>query len=115
MKRAVDRDTREYQELYFFLLKTFMSGDVEGKGIVTPEAFDIMIEEAAASPRRFGLAPSSEEMFKTKEVSIHIWIVKNLDSRYSGSFGTVRLNTVISQGPANMQTIAIDMYDTEAH
>ena len=68
MKRAVDRDTREYQELYFFLLKTFMSGDVEGKGVVTPEAFDIMIEEAAASPRRFGLAPSSEEMFKSKEV-----------------------------------------------
>ena len=34
-------------------------------GAVKPVEFDAMIEVAAAAPRRFGLAPSSKEMFKT--------------------------------------------------
>ena len=70
--KAVDKTSPEYRELYFFLLKTFQAGDKERKGRVTPEAFDLMIEAAAAAPRRFGLAPRSETMFKTDEVSENV-------------------------------------------
>jgi len=64
IKRAVNKQTPEYKELYFFLLKTFQAGDVNQAGQVDPVAFDKMIEEAAAAPRRFGLAPKTSDMFK---------------------------------------------------
>lgn len=63
IKKAVDKNSPEYKELYYFLLKTFQAGDVERCGAVNPFAFDKMIEAAAAAPRRFGLAPRTEEMF----------------------------------------------------
>ena len=69
IKAAVDKSTPQYKELYFFLLKTFQKGDVDRKGEVTPEAFDKMIEDAAAAPRRFGLAPKTEELFPNEAVS----------------------------------------------
>ena len=52
-----------FRELYFFLVKTFMKGDKEKAGLVGPRAFDFMIEDAAAAPRRFGLAPSTDALF----------------------------------------------------
>ena len=69
IRKAVDVSTPEYRELYFFLLKTFQAGDVNREGRVGPEAFDKMIEAAAAAPRRYGLAPSTASMFKTESVS----------------------------------------------
>jgi len=63
VKRATDKSSPEYRELYFFLLKTFQSGDVMRTGEVDPVSFDKMIEAAAAAPRRHGLAPKSEAMF----------------------------------------------------
>ena len=58
-----------YRELYFFLLKTFQSGDVMRTGEVDPVSFDKMIEAAAAAPRRHGLAPKSSAMFANDTVS----------------------------------------------
>ena len=69
IKKAVDRSTPEFNELYCFLLKTFQDGDEEKTGEVGPVAFDKMIEAAAEAPRRFGLAPKSSAMFKTDSVS----------------------------------------------
>ena len=68
IKKAVNKNSPEYKELYFFLLKTFQAGDVERSGAVGPYAFDMMIEAAAAAPRRFGLAPRTEEMFPNEMV-----------------------------------------------
>merc|ERR1712045_641655 len=65
VKRAVDPANKEYEELYYFLLRTFQAGDKNGYGEVEPAEFDEMIECAAAAPRRFGLAPKTSEMFKT--------------------------------------------------
>ena len=70
IKKAVNTETQEYQELYYFLLRTFQAGDKEGYGEVAPAEFDDMIECAAQAPRRFGLAPKTEEMFKTAHVCI---------------------------------------------
>ena len=70
IKKAVNRNSEEYKELYHFLARTFQAGDKDGYGEVGPAEFDEMIECAAEAPRRFGLAPKTDEMFKTKGVSI---------------------------------------------
>merc|ERR1712113_212610 len=64
VKRAVEPANKEYEELYYFLLRTFQAGDKNGYGEVEPAEFDEMVECAAAAPRRFGLAPKTSEMFK---------------------------------------------------
>lgn len=90
MKRAVVKGTVEREQLYNFLLKTFQDGDVDRLGRVTPEAFDLMIESAAASPRRFGLAPKSHEMFQNAAVSKKkkiIVLLMYLSTRHLGPFG----------------------------
>merc|ERR1719150_3625626 len=66
IKRAVNTKSPEYKELYAFLMRTFQAGDKEGYGEVGPAEFDEMIECAANAPRRFGLAPKTEELFKSK-------------------------------------------------
>merc|ERR1712223_997613 len=66
IKRAVNTKSPKYKELYAFLMRTFQAGDKEGYGEVGPAEFDEMIECAANAPRRFGLAPKTEDMFKTK-------------------------------------------------
>ena len=70
VKKAVDKSGPEYRELYFFLVKTFVDGDINRDGSVGPKAFDKMIEAAARAPRRFGLAPSSDQMFGTPAVRL---------------------------------------------
>merc|ERR1711994_467851 len=65
IKNAVNTGSAEYKELYCFLLRTFQAGDKEGYGEVGPAEFDEMIECAAAAPRRFGLAPTTAELFKS--------------------------------------------------
>ena len=68
VKKAINPRNEEHKELYHFLVRTFQAGDVSGYGEVGPAEFDEMIECAAAAPRRFGLAPKTEDMFKSKGV-----------------------------------------------
>merc|ERR1712156_1259269 len=67
IKKAVNRNSEEYKELYCFLMRTFQAGDKEGYGEVGPAEFDEMIECAAEVPRKFGLAPKNEDMFKNDQ------------------------------------------------
>ena len=69
IKKAVDPSSKEYEELYYFLLRTFQAGDKGGYGEVQPAEFDEIIECAAAAPRNFGLAPASEDIFDNIDVS----------------------------------------------
>ena len=64
IKKAVHKTTPEYRSLYFFLLKCFSDADRDRDGAVNSKEFDAMIEIAAEVPRRFGLAPSSSQMFR---------------------------------------------------
>lgn len=63
IKAAMDKNSAQYRELYFFLLHNFQSGDVKKTGEIDAVAFDKLIEAAAAAPRRFGLAPRTEDLF----------------------------------------------------
>jgi len=60
-----DKNSPEYQELYQFLFKNFVLADADQKGSVTFEQSDHLVELSAAAPRSLGLAPATEEMFKS--------------------------------------------------
>jgi len=64
----VEKNSTEYNELYYFLVNLFLKADIERTGCVGPRAFDIMIEEAAAAPRRYGLAPSTDSLFSNAQM-----------------------------------------------
>jgi Ca2+-binding EF-hand superfamily protein len=70
IKKAINKGSKEYHQLYFFLLKCFQEGDVNHTGAVDPVAFDKMIEAAAAAPRRFGLAPKTSDLFKSESARL---------------------------------------------
>ena len=68
VKRAVDPANKEYEELYYFLLRTFQAGDKNGYGEVEPAEFDEMVECAAEAPRKYGLAPATDALYKNNNV-----------------------------------------------
>ena len=87
IKRATDKSSPEYRELYFFLLKNFQSGDVMRTGEVDAVTFDRLIEAAAAAPRRHGLAPKSSAMFAndTERLTKRKEYFKTMDTNNSGT------------------------------
>ena len=60
-----DQTSPEYRELFCFLLKCFVDADKDRDGAVQPLEFDAMIEMAAATPRRLGLAPQTNTLYKS--------------------------------------------------
>lgn len=64
-KATADKSSPEYKELFYFLLKCFVDADKDYDGAVQPKEFDAMIEMAAATPRRLGLAPQTSALYKT--------------------------------------------------
>ena len=66
IKKAVNKSNPEFKELYFFLLNCFKHADLNDDGLVDHKEFDSMIEEAAAAPRKHGLAPATSVMFRTE-------------------------------------------------
>lgn len=58
-----DKGSEQYKSLYEFLFKTFVESDVEERGAITLEQFDILIEDAAQAPRALGLAPTTEQAY----------------------------------------------------
>ena len=70
LKKALDKSSLEYSEIYYFLFQTFIEADADCSAAVDLEEFDAMIEIAAAVPRRYGLSPTSESMYPTKEARI---------------------------------------------
>jgi len=60
-----DEASAEFQELYQFLFKNFVIADTDQKGSVTFEQFDHLVELSANAPRSLGLAPPTDQMFKS--------------------------------------------------
>mmetsp|Transcript_76131 Transcript_76131/g.176600 ORF Transcript_76131/g.176600 Transcript_76131/m.176600 type:complete len:408 (-) Transcript_76131:266-1489(-) len=56
-------DTKEYKQLYLFLLKRFTDADSNFDGRVGYLEFETLIDAAAFLPRRFGYAPSIPELY----------------------------------------------------
>lgn len=65
-----DRQSAEYAELFNNLLKIFVDCDLKKSGMVAKAQFSELVDTAAATPRMFGFAPSSKDMFASKEEEI---------------------------------------------
>jgi len=63
---AKSRHCPEYKELYHFLQDCFMKADKDTTGFITAKKFDEMIELAGAAPRKFGLAPPTNETYPSE-------------------------------------------------
>ena len=87
IKKAVKKGNPEFKELYQFLLAVFTDADSNHDGAVSYRGFDYMIELAAAAPRKHGLAPPSNVMFKneSERLAKRLEIFKLLDNRGSGN------------------------------
>jgi len=67
IKKAVVKGSPEYSDLYFFLVRIFLESDKDFDGRINFNEFDFMIEQAAAMPRKHGLAPKSSEQYPNDE------------------------------------------------
>lgn len=64
VKTATEVSTSEARrELYGFLAACFLDSDGDRDGLIGTDEFDMLIENAATLPRRFGLAPSWVECY----------------------------------------------------
>lgn len=59
------RTSFEYKELYRFLTYCFLAADPDQTGTVKGDGFEVMIEMAAATPRKFGF--ESQPVFNTDD------------------------------------------------
>merc|ERR1712107_878524 len=62
-KDSVIPGTKAQRELYGFLAMAFGDVDANKDGLITVKKFDLLLEKAAALPRRFGMAPSWEKEY----------------------------------------------------
>jgi len=83
---AKSRKSREYKELYHFVLKCFTDADTDFDGLIDVHSFSALIDIAAAAPRRFGLAPPSSEMYSSEShmVEARARIFRSLDAENTG-------------------------------
>lgn len=64
---ALHKDSGERVEMYKYLNQCFVDNDTDYDGLISYRGFNAMIDEAAMAPRRFGFAPHTREMYKSKE------------------------------------------------
>lgn len=86
------RRSRQYKELYHFLLKCFTEADKDFDGLIDNDDFAVLVDIAAQAPRMFGFAPPVSETYKTQEEmnEARAAIFRNLDKK---SIGYINFDT----------------------
>merc|ERR1712080_555152 len=69
-KASTDRKSNEYAELVSCLLKMFVDSDINMDGAIEVEEFSGLVDTAAFTPRKYGYAPSDEQMYNTEEAKL---------------------------------------------
>jgi len=64
---VADKTSREYQKMYYHLLRCFTSADTTHNGLISASDFDSLVDVAAAAPRKFGFAPLASEQYVSVE------------------------------------------------
>mmetsp|Transcript_106089 Transcript_106089/g.330912 ORF Transcript_106089/g.330912 Transcript_106089/m.330912 type:complete len:463 (+) Transcript_106089:87-1475(+) len=77
------KDSKEYKQMYNFLLKCFTDADNNFDGRVGYLEFDTLIDAAAFLPRRFGYAPTTPELYSSDfdRVSRRLQVFNSLKPR----------------------------------
>jgi len=86
-KASADRYSPEYAELFNNLLKMFVDCDLNKNGLVSKAQFSDLVDTAAETPRRYGFAPSSADMFKNKaeETASRMELFGSMDNDDNGT------------------------------
>mmetsp|Transcript_26835 Transcript_26835/g.73795 ORF Transcript_26835/g.73795 Transcript_26835/m.73795 type:complete len:612 (-) Transcript_26835:174-2009(-) len=84
---AASKESPEYKELHHYLLQCFVECDLDFDGLIKVEDFDGLVERAGALPRKWGFAPTTNEMFKTvdQRVAFRQNIFKDINKSNSGT------------------------------
>merc|ERR1711862_1015024 len=98
-----DKHSEQYKSLYEFLFKTFVESDVDEKGAITIEQFDILIEDAAQAPRVLGLAPTTAQQYPT-EAHKRAARASEFLAMDTDSSGTVTFDKFLNWGLAHVAT-----------
>ena len=87
IKKAMDRKSSEFRELFIFLLKCFVDADKDRDGAIQEEEFDTMVEIATSGITRHGLAPSTKSLYKSdaERRSARKALFKQIDCNNDGS------------------------------
>lgn len=97
-----ERSSPEAKEMYKYLNKCFIDNDTDYDGLVSYKGFNNMIAEAAVAPRRFGLAPSTREMYKSKE-SYVLARTELFNQLKSGDMGRVTMDSWMTWALAHIK------------
>jgi len=90
VKTATEVPTSEARrELYGFLAACFLDSDGDRDGLIGADEFDMLIENAAALPRRFGLAPSWVECYGdvAHRTAAREQMFQQMDKHHRGKIG----------------------------
>lgn len=80
----------ERDELYGYLAECFLDADGDRDGLVSLREFNFLIEKAASMPRRFGLAPSTVEVYGDNDEAlsqVRQAMFAQMDTRRRGKIG----------------------------
>jgi len=89
IKNAASNDqSPEFKELRQFLTQCFVDCDTDFDGLIGPSDFDKLVERAGAMPRKWGFAPTTQEMFATEasKTAFRNKTFKDIDTSGVGSF-----------------------------
>jgi len=83
---ARSRQTQEFKQFYYFVLKCFTDADNDMDGRIDAQQFDRVIDIAAAAPRRWGLAPTTSDMYANdkERIEARTTIFRSLDKKGTG-------------------------------
>jgi len=91
LQKAMDNPRGgERKELYGYLSECFLDADGDRDGLVNLKEFDFLLDKAAAMPRRFGLAPSSTEMYGdnlAQKQQVRAQMFQQMDKQQRGKIG----------------------------
>lgn len=82
---SAGKHTPEYRELYTFLLECFTEADSDFDGLVGADGFDFMVERAVQLPRKFGYAPTQQEVYPSAEARMQARALEFQKINTSGS------------------------------
>lgn len=118
------KESKEYKQMYHFLLKCFTDADNNFDGRVGYLEFETLIDAAAFLPRRFGYAPSTPELYSTDfdRVKQRLQLFNGLKpkkapapNKQSGTYDYISFHTWLKYAIAHIKDKSRHLTNASAH
>uniref|UniRef100_A0A7S0FRF0 EF-hand domain-containing protein n=1 Tax=Pyrodinium bahamense TaxID=73915 RepID=A0A7S0FRF0_9DINO len=118
------KSSKEYKQMYQFLLKCFTDADNNFDGRVGYLEFEMLIDAAAFLPRRFGYAPSTPELYATDfdRVKLRLALFNGLKpkkakavNKKSGTYDYISFHTWLNYAIGHITEKAASLTDEKPH